>query len=831
MEKPFILPGQPTKYARDKLFEIVHTKLEVELDFEKKSITGRVEHTLNSGSPLAFVELDASELEIRSVKVDGRDAGFEYASRDTLRISPKVAIKGTFKVEIEYKATPRRGLYFRGPTKDHPHRFLHAFTQGQAEDSKYWFPCYDYPNMRTQSEVIVTAPAEMIAISNGVLVSSKEIEVGGAKKRKVWHFRQEFPHPSYLLSVVVGEYDRTAEDHKGVLLEYYAPTSRKAELQRSFSKTPKMIDFFSSVTGQPYPYPKYAQSVVSDFMFGGMENITATTLTERTLHDERAHQDFTSDNLVAHELAHQWFGDYITCRDWSHAWLNEGFANFFTALFKEFDEGPEEYQYFFNTYRETLFDEVEEHYQRPIVTKRYFDPEEMFDSHTYEKGAWVLNALRGYLGDEVFLKGIKGYVAKHRASLVETSDFRRAMEDASGLNLEPFFEQWVFSQGFPEYEARYSWDEGSKTAVLSLEQSNVGSVPQFTTPIEIRLTLRDGSISRRKVTLNSKASTFYFPLDGEPLNVSIDPQNWILKKLNFQKPERMYIFQLEKDQNAMERVRACWELGKSKSDDAITALARAIDSDRFWGVGLEAAANLGKIGTKAAMDALVARKGHPHHKVRRGIAIGLRHFSTLEGNEEAIGTLIWYLNNDYSYYVRAFAAQSLGYFTKLEVAFEALMSALKQESVNDQVRYRAFLGLAERKDGKGLEIAIDYLRNATEYQARVGAALAVGKLGRGRPEALDALLSSENDPDIYVRTMAANAVRYLEDKNAIPGLEKWLAREPSGRCRRRLRETIYLLQQGTRESENVAKLQEDVEKLKSENSELRQRINALEGKA
>src|SRR5579875_1224430 len=764
MEKPFILPGQPTKYARDKLFEIVHTKLEVELDFEKKSIAGRVEHTLNSGSLFAFVELDASELEIRSVKVDGRDAGFEYASRDTLRISPKVAIKGTFKVEIEYKATPRRGLYFRGPTKDHPHRFLHAFTQGQAEDSKYWFPCYDYPNMRTQSEVIVTAPAEMIAISNGVLVSSKEIAVGGAKKRKVWHFRQEFPHPSYLLSVVVGEYDRTVEDHKGVLLEYYAPTSRKAELQRSFSKTPKMIDFFSSVTGQPYPYPKYAQSVVSDFMFGGMENITATTLTERTLHDERAHQDFTSDNLVAHELAHQWFGDYITCRDWSHAWLNEGFANFFTALFKEFDEGP-------------------------------------------------------------------GYVAKHRASLVETSDFRRAMEDASGLNLEPFFEQWVFSQGFPEYEARYSWDEGSKTAVLSLEQSNVGSVPQFTTPIEIRLTLRDGSISRRKVTLNSKASTFYFPLDGEPLNVSIDPQNWILKKLNFQKPERMYIFQLEKDQNAMERVRACWELGKSKSDDAITALARAIDSDRFWGVGLEAAANLGKIGTKAVMDALVARKGHPHHKVRRGIAIGLRHFSTLEGNEEAIGTLIWYLNNDYSYYVRAFAAQSLGYFTKSEVAFEALMSALKQESVNDQVRYRAFLGLAERKDGKGLEIAIDYLRNATEYQARVGAALTVGKLGRGRPEASDALLSSENDPDIYVRTMAANAVRYLEDKNAIPGLEKWLAREPSGRCRRRLRETIYLLQQGTRESENVAKLKEDVEKLKSENSELRQRINALEGKA
>ncbi|MHB8567395.1 MAG: M1 family aminopeptidase [Nitrososphaerales archaeon] len=824
MAKPFALPGQPTRYARDKKYEILHTILEVELEFGKKAIAGTVTHTIRTIAPVSSLDFDAAELNILSVKVDGKEASYLAPSQNLLRVPCKVATGQTSEIEIEYSASPRKGLYFRGPIQDFPNRFVHAFTQGQAEDSKYWFPCYDYPNMRGTSEVIVKTSPQMTAVSNGALVSTKVVD-----GKKVWHYKQDVPHSSYLISLIVGDYERIEEDHSGLLLEYFVPAGKNAEASRSFSKTPKMIDFFSRITGQPYPYPKYAQTVVSDFMFGGMENIAATTLTEKTLHDERSHLDYSSDMLVAHELIHQWFGDYITCRDWSHAWLNEGFASYFAALFREFDEGQEEYQYFLNGYREVLSDEIDERYERPIVTKSYFDPEEMFDSHTYEKGALALNALRGYLGDEVFFSGIKYYVSKCKISLVETFDFRKAMEDSSGLNLEPFFEQWIYGQGYPDYSAKYFWNEESKTAEISIEQVNAGQggTPLFTTPIAVSFSLETGQISR-KITMTSRNAAFYFSLDKEPLNVSIDPENWILKKLAFQKPKEMFIFQLKNDKNAMERIRACWELSKFKTDDVILALSTAVATDKFWGVGLEAAASLGKIGTERALKALLARKNHEHHKVRRGVAIGLRNFALLERNETAIDTLIEYLNNDHSYYVRAYAAHSLGFFQKSEKAFEALMSALVQDSINDQVRYRAFLGLSERKDFKGLEVAIDHLKNGKEVQDKLGAAFAIGRVGRGRVEALDALLSAGEDPDLRVRAAAASAIYKLEDTGAIPKLERWLASESSGRCRRRLRESIYFLKEGLPEKEKLSKLSGDVEKLKSENEELKEKISALE---
>ncbi len=215
-----------------------------------------------------------------------------------------------------------------------------------------------------------------------------------------------------------------------------------------------MLDFFKRTTGLKYPYPKYSQAVVSDFMFGGMENISATTLTEKTLHDDIVHLDFTSDNLVSHELAHQWFGDYLTCKDWSNAWLNEGFATYFNALFREFDEGVEDFQDYMDGFKDNLTEDMEKHYQRAIVTRRFWDPEELFDTHTYEKVRWVLNALRGYLGEENFFRGIRHYIATHKISVVETSDFRKSIEEASGLDLESFFEQWVYSPGYPEIKAK-----------------------------------------------------------------------------------------------------------------------------------------------------------------------------------------------------------------------------------------------------------------------------------------------------------------------------------------------------------------------------------------
>ncbi len=830
MPRSFLLPGQPTRYARDTAFKIEHLRLEIEPDFDSKKISAKASYIIMPvARPISHVELDAAGLEFESITVNGNKASFETRAKSVnVDLGLELSLDSSAEIEIEYQSSPKKGLYFRGPTKDFPGRNVHLFTQGQAEDSKYWYPCYDYPNMRFTSEMIVTSPENMVAVSNGSLVSVDETSDG----KKKWHFSQPIPHCSYLLSLIVGDYEKISEERGGLSVEYYVPKDRRSDAPRSFHKTPQMMDFFGRVTGVKYPYPKYAQTVVSDFMFGGMENISATTLTEKTLHDERAHLDFQSENLVSHELAHQWFGDYVTCKDWSHAWLNEGFATYFNALFREYDEGFDDFQYTMQMNFEKLSDDCDERYHRQIVENRYWDPEEMFDSHAYEKGAWVLNGIRGVLGDELFWKAIRKYLATYKVSAVETSDFRKILEEVSGQNFEQFFNDWLYSPGFPNYLADYSLDEKSGLGKLVIEQVNaeVDGTPIFANPFDLVFTFSNGSKKTEKISMTQKKNSFFFSLAEKPVNVSFDPKNWFLKKLKFRKPKEMLLYQLKFDENCVERIRASSELTDYKTQDVIEALTHAIDSDKFWGVQLEVAKNLGKIGTAAALDALLTKKDHKDHRVRRGVAAGLRFFTKLDDNDRAINTLINYLYTDYSYYVRAYSAHSLGFYPNSEKVFIALREALNQGSVNDQIRYRAFLGFAEMKNRDALPLAYEYLQSGKEYQGRMGAAHAIGKIGKGDARALNELLSAKTVNDNRVRAEAATSVAFLDDTSAIPQLEEWLSSEASGSVRRRLRESINLLRQGS-SKDDQDKMRKEIQSLEERAKKLEDTVASLEKKA
>jgi aminopeptidase N len=830
MPRPFILPGQPTNYARDLKYRIEHTKLEIEILFDTKSLRGRVAHRLRPvANPIRYLELDAAELVISSVRVNERRVEFE-TSRTTVRIDlgSELPPDSAFEVAVDYSATPRRGLYFRGPTKGHPDTIVHAFTQGQPEDTKYWMPCYDYPNMRATFEVFVTAPGRMAVISNGELVSTRDADGG----KKTWHFSEEVPHSCYLDSLVVGEYEKISEARDRVAVEYYVPSAKKNLVARSFQKTPKMMSFFGKFTGEEYPYPKYAQVVVSDFMFGGMENITATTLTDRTLHDERAHLDFQSENLVSHELAHQWFGDLLTCKDWSHAWLNEGFATYFNALFNEAEEGANYFQYTMYTNWEKLQDEVSERYERRIVENRYWHASELFDTHTYEKGSWVLHGIRGILGDKLFQRAIQHYVAKNRAASVETGDFRKALETISGMNFERFFEQWLYSPGFPEYAVNYSFDDSTMMAKVEIEQTNAGegNVPLFSNPIDIVFTFPDGSTKVSKAAMSEKKSSFVFSLSSKPVNVGFDPGNFLLKSLKFQKPKEMSLYQLKNDPNAAERVRAAKELSNFRTDDVVEALAKVVDSEEFWWVRLEAARNLGRIATETALDALLQRVSNKDHRVRRGIAMGLGHCSELD-SEKAIDALIKFLDYDESYYVRAYSGESLGSYRKSEKAFDAMKAALSQDSVNDQIRYRTFLGFEQRRDKRAIELAKTHLSTPGEHYGRIGAARVLGKLGKGDPESVRTLLSIENDPDTYVRDGAAVAFIFMQDPSVIPELEAWLSRESSGYVSRALREAIHFASSDSCQTERLGKLEQDLQKANQEVAKLSDKLASLEARS
>lgn len=820
------------KYPRGRKFNVTHTKLIVELDFEKKSIAGKIIHTVEPiGEAINHVEFDSGDLTIKSVLVSGKRVSDFETETNGIRIplGLELARGESVDIEIEYSGTPKRGLYFRSPSRDFPNWRVHAFTQGESEDSKFWYPCYDYPNMRTSTETVITVPSSMVVVSNGKLIQ-EPVEKNG---KKTWHFSQEIPHSSYLLSLVAGEFTEVHETHDGILLQYVYPPGKDEEAKRSFGNTPKMIDFFSQMTGQKYPYPKYSQSTVSDFMYGGMENISATTLTDRTLHDTRAHLDFTSDSLVSHELAHQWFGDLLTCKDWSHAWLNEGFATYFAALWREHDEGVDDFQYFmYSPTMDNLIDELDR-YDRAIVSKRYWDADELFDHHTYEKGSWVLNGLRGLLGDDLFFSGIKNYVAKHKNSCVETSDFRKALEETSGLELEYFFDQWVYSPGFPDYAASYRWNADQSLAELQLEQINAGSgeMPLITNPITILFTFRNGKTVSKKIGMKEKQGSFFFSFDEAPLNVNIDPKNWILKKLRFSKPKEMHLYQLKNDENAMERVRAAQELTAFPTDDVVQALCDALDSDKFWGLQSEAGKALGKIGTPKALEALLARVNHKDHRSRRGIAFGLRGFAKLDTDKEkAIDALINILENDEAYFARGYAAWSLGFYKGSVKAFEALNRATSQESINDIIRYRVFQGYWEMGDQKAVPIAIDQLEHGKWHQGRMLAAYCLGKIGKGDPRAVEALFATELIPNVYIREEAAGALGELGDTSLIPQLEAWLAREPEGRTRRRLRESINQLKEKVLEAERLSKLKSDVEVLNEKTQKAEAKISALESK-
>ena len=448
--RPFAKPGTPRREERIRYFDVQHVKAELTLATRQKEVRGTVTHTLSPLHPfLTKVELDcAPELKVAKVTKRAKGEGPVSCSFTTSGAKLTVSLDKahgpgeSLDLAIDYSGSPTAGLRFVLTEPAYPEKPLAIWTQGQAEDTHHWLPCYDYPNERATSEMIVTVEQPLFVVSNGELVETRK-NAGGTT---TYHWKMDVPHVSYLISLAVGDF-AVYQDKVGDLpVDYYVARNVDEKTARRFmGKTPRMIRFFAESTGQPYPYTKYAQTCLPDFG-GGMENISATSMTDGALRDEIAALEGDADGLVAHELAHQWFGDLLTCKDWSHIWLNEGFASYFDPLFTEHERGIDafkiEMEGALNGYLSN-----DRSYRRPIVETRYDSSLAMFDGMTYAKGACVLHALRGVLGDELWWKGIRGYVAAHKYKVVETDDFRKAMEAASEKDLKWFFDQWLKQAG------------------------------------------------------------------------------------------------------------------------------------------------------------------------------------------------------------------------------------------------------------------------------------------------------------------------------------------------------------------------------------------------
>ena len=809
--KKFELPGSRSHYAPSLLFTITHMRLEIEPDFQNLVISCQQRLSIMTLRDADTIELDAAELQVEKISAAGR---FDFRNLDD-KIIVKLGrtLKEGSKIEIyiSYTAKPRKGFYFVGPDKYYPDKYHEAWTQGETTEARYWFPCIDHPRVKFSSEISVIVPIGFTAISNGKLLN---VEKQNEKQKYRWY--ETNPHPAYLTSVVVGKY---TEIKDGKNLYYYVPPEKKQDAARSFEHTSEIVRFFEEYLGTNYPYEKYSQVTVQDFVYGGMENSSCTTLTLDTLHDEKAHIDFTSDYLISHELAHQWFGDLVTCSDWQHIWLNEGFATYCEALYWEVSRGKDEFQYYVLQTADDYLEEAKTRYTRPIVTKVYKHPDDLFDRHTYEKGGCVLHMMRHLVGDKYFRRSLKTYLQRFAKGNAETDDLRKVFELETNKSLQHFFDQWIFREGHPELIIDFHHD--NHNAEIKVKQLQPGEPFEF--PLELEMSFAN---SHKKIyTFNvwDRESVFQIPVDDEVEYFSIDPEFKILKTISVKAPKEMLLKQLQEGDNVIKRVDAARALKDKSSDAVIDALEISILHDKFWGVSVEAAKSLGSAKTSYAYEALKDCLKVKHPKVRRAVVKAIGEFK----KEESLELIRPLLQDDESYFVRSEAAIAMGK-TKSKVAIDILKEAAETTTFQNVVAQGAIAGLKEfTSDKEVAEFITEKSKYGNYHRIREAAVFALGRFA-DNPIVFDHLKTLLTDKWFRVRINACRALADSELIAAISDLGWVMENDLDHRVRRVAEECINIIREATKKPKEVTQMREELENLKSKNLELLLRMDRLE---
>ncbi|MDJ0581809.1 M1 family metallopeptidase [Crocosphaera sp.] len=841
--RKFELPGAKPHYNPDRYGQVDHIFLDLSLDIPHQSFTGTCTITLTPVRPrIKKLILDAVDLNINSVFINEVSQPFDY-DKETLTINLlQPTQEDAIKISINYGVeNPQRGLYFIAPDEHYPHKPTQVWTQGEDEDSRFWFPCFDYPGQLATSEIKVKVPNNFMAISNGKLI--KQETVG---EETIYHWLQEQIHPTYLMTLAVGEFSEIKDQWKDIPVTYYVEKGKEEQAKLSMGKTPQMIDYFSSKFGYDYPYPKYAQVCVSDFIFGGMENTSTTLLTDRCLLDEKAVKDKTfTESLVAHELAHQWFGDLVVIKHWSHAWIKEGMASYSEVLWTENEYGKDDAAYYLLNEARSYLEEDSSRYRRPIVTNVYREAIELYDRHLYEKGACVYHMIRGILGEELFDKAIHKFVNDNAHKTVETVDLLRAIETATGYNLLFLFDQYVFRGGHPDYKISYSWDNDNNLAKLTVTQTQAkeedGNIKDiFDLKIPIGFGYEKSPMKIFALRLHEKQQTFYFPLETKPDYISFDVNNYFLKTVKLEYPLAELKTQLKYDPDPVSRTYAAIAIGKKGNLEAIKSLEEALTKDPFWGVRLEAAKQLGKIALDQAGKALVKGLDDEDQKVRRTVIQSLGKIK----NDHCYQTLKTSLQTEEkSYYCEAAIASSLGSILsgslkeKTPEVIDLLKNVLETRSAwNEVVRSGAIIGLSKLKtSGDAVDVIIEYTKLGIPQALRLAAIRALGTISTGQipdklEEILDSLEAISQETFFLTQVAVSTALGQMETPKAVSILQGLADRTPDGRVKRRAEEAIKKVQKKLGSDKGIKSLRDEIEKLKQENQELQSRLSNLEAK-
>ena len=574
--------------------DLLHTKLDLRFDWVNEKVLGKATLTLK---PYFYemnkLVLDAKNFEFHKVAFEGQsnDLRYEYDGKQiVIDLGKKYTKDEKFTLFIDYTASPTqsggsdaitsdKGLFFINPRGEEGDKPQQIWTQGETENNSRWFPTIDKPNERTTQEMYLTVKDEFETLSNGNLISS--ISNGDGTRTDYW--KMDLPHAPYLFMIAIGDFAIVKDDWKGMPVDYYVEHEFKDYARDIFPYTPEMLELFSKKLGMKYPWQKYAQVVVRDYVSGAMENTTAVIFGEFMQGTDRELLDnLTNEKIVAHEMFHHWFGDLVTCESWANLTMNEGFANYSEYIWLEEKYGTDEADYHrlneLNGYLSSARNGIHD-----LIDFNYEDKENMFDAHSYNKGGLVLHALRNYVGEEAFWTALNQYLSKNAYTEVEAHELRLAFEDVTGEDLNWFFNQWYFNQGHPELNVTYDYDAIDKKVNVTVEQTQDPTTmpPVFELPTAVDIYDENGKVQRHHIRVNKRTQTFSFDAPKQPKLVNFDADRILLGVMQNNKTEAEYIFQYRNASKLLDRFEALDALTNSENPEAKAVLKEAL-KDPFY---------------------------------------------------------------------------------------------------------------------------------------------------------------------------------------------------------------------------------------------------------
>ena len=820
-------PYVELQYAPDRKVDILHVAIDITPDFQARTIKGT---TTIRFSPIAKelqeLSLDAMDLDVAAVTSNATMS--DYCATDkkiTITFHPPVPPGQETTLVITYEAEPKQGLYFRTPELGYREEDMHLFSQGETHTAPYWYPNYDYPNERFTSEVTCRVPPDMTVLSNGRLLR-EHTDPNTSLKAVTWF--QAKPHVNYLIALAAGRFKKIEARGGNVPLAFYTPASQIGLAANSFAGTADMLAFYEKETGVPYPWDRYDQVVVTDFVAGGMENTTLTILTDYTLFTDETENIHSSQSLVAHEFVHQWFGDYVTCKDWSHVWLNEGFATYYEDLYDGYRNGRDSMLYgLCQTAQWLVRDRPDE---KPIVCRQYRDADEQFDYRTYSKGGWVLRMLRAELGDELFRQCIKTYLERNALCCAVTGDLVAVVEQLSGRSFDRFFDQWVYHAGVPKLTVSYEWLGTDKLAKVSVKQTQDinDRVMLFHFRTKVRFIINGKPIDK-EVTVSEKEHDFYFALEKEPTIVRFDPEYGVLAKVTFDVPTAMLYAQLADQNDVVGRLLAIEALKEKKDKKALAHLKTALNRDSFWGVRRAASGALREIHTSKAFDALAESMEQTDARVRLQVVEDIAGFYRPESLELTKKVLEKEKNPE----IVAAAVENLGRYQTPE-GDALVVRYLKSESYRNRLALAAIEAIRMLDEPNFIEPLTDILSKGHQdwrtwdFSRALDTLAYVARDEEDKTKVREFLASQVTHPHTNIQTGGIRALGTLGDPKAIPIVRTFIGDDPNDRMEKTAKEALDKLQEKKKlVPQEIIELRKTVDELKKDNEKLTDQLEDI----